>query len=139
MESHPKLKPVDATIDGVFLAGTCHYPKPVDEAIAQGKAAASRASVVLSKKSLKLDAIKSAVTHQCDGCALCVDICPYNAISLIEYTDEQNKQHRRIKTEQALCKGCGICAATCPKEGVVVNGFTLGQLKAQVDAILEKV
>jgi heterodisulfide reductase subunit A len=137
MESHPKLKPVDATIDGVFLAGTCHYPKPVDEAIAQGKAAASRASVILSKKTLKLDAIKSSVTHRCDGCALCLDICPYNAISLIEYTDENNKQHRKIKTEQALCKGCGICAATCPKEGVVVNGFTPGQLKAQVDAILE--
>jgi len=27
--------------------------------------------------------------------------------------------------------------ATCPKEGIVVNGFTLNQLKAQVDAIME--
>jgi len=139
MEAHPKLKPVDSTVDGLFLAGMCHYPKPVDEAIAQGQAAASRAGVILSKKSLKLDAIKSAVTHNCDGCALCIDICPYNAIELIAYTDENDTQHRRIKTNQALCKGCGICAATCPKEGVVVNGFTPGQLKAQVDAILQTV
>ncbi|MBA3012983.1 MAG: CoB--CoM heterodisulfide reductase iron-sulfur subunit A family protein [Desulfobacula sp.] len=138
MESHPKLKPVDSTVDGVFLAGICHYPKPIDEAISQGRAAASRASVILSKKTLKLDAIKSCVTHNCDGCALCVDICPYNAIELVEYQDEHGKKHRRIKTQEALCKGCGICAATCPKEGVVVNGFTLNQLKAQVDAILEK-
>ncbi len=138
MESHPKLKPVDSNVDGVFLAGTCHYPKPVDEAVAQGKAAASRAGVILSQKTMKLDAIKSAVTHNCDGCALCIDLCPYNAISLIEYTDPDNKRHRKIKTEQALCKGCGICAATCPKEGVIVNGFTLGQLRAQVDAILEQ-
>jgi heterodisulfide reductase subunit A len=138
MEAHPKLKPVDSNVDGVFLAGMCHYPKPVDEAIAQGKAAGSRAGVILSKKTLKLDAIKSCVTHNCDGCALCVDICPYNAIELIEYTDEEGRRHRKIKTQQALCKGCGICAAACPKEGVVVNGFTLGQLKAQVDAILLK-
>ncbi len=137
MEAHPKLRPVDSTVDGVFLAGMCHYPKPIDEAIAQGRAAASRASVILSKKTLKLDAIKSSVTHNCDGCALCVDICPYNAITLVEYKDEKGKSHRRIKTNDALCKGCGICAATCPKEGVVVNGFTLNQLRAQVDAILE--
>ncbi len=139
MEAHPKLRPVDSTVDGVFLAGMCHYPKPIDEAVAQGRAAASRASVILSKKTLKLDAIKSSVTHNCDGCALCVDICPYNAIELTEFTGEDNKRHRRIKTRDALCKGCGICAATCPKEGVVINGFTLTQLRAQMDAILEKV
>ncbi|MCG8615849.1 MAG: FAD-dependent oxidoreductase, partial [Desulfobacterales bacterium] len=138
MEAHPKLKPVDSTVDGVFLAGICHYPKPIDEAIAQGRAAASRASVILSKTSLKLDAIKSSVTHNCDGCALCLDICPYNAIELVDYKGEDGKSHRRIRTQLALCKGCGICAATCPKEGVVVNGFTPGQLRAQVDAILEK-
>ncbi len=139
MEAHPKLRPVDSTVDGVFLAGMCHYPKPIDEAVAQGRAAASRASVILSKKTLKLDAIKSSVTHNCDGCALCVDICPYNAISLVEYRDKDEKQHRKIKVNEALCKGCGLCAATCPKEGVVVNGFTLNQLRAQMDAILEYV
>jgi heterodisulfide reductase subunit A len=137
MESHPKLKPVDSTVDGVFLAGMCHYPKPIDEAIAQGQAAASRASVILSKKTMKLDAIKSCVTHNCDGCALCIDICPYNALSLVEFKDENQKPRRRVKVQQALCKGCGLCMATCPKEGIVVNGFTLNQLKAQVDAILE--
>lgn len=135
-EAHPKLKPVDSNVDGVFLAGMCHYPKPVDEAVSQGIAAASRAGVILSKKSLKLDGIKSHVTHNCDGCALCLDICPYNAITLVEYEDN-GVMHRRIETDKALCKGCGICAATCPKEGVVVNGFTPGQIRAQVDAILD--
>lgn len=137
MESHPKLKPVDSTVDGVFLAGMCHYPKPIDEAIAQGQAAASRASVILSKKTMKLDAIKACVTHNCDGCALCIDICPYNALELVEFKDENQKIRHRVKVQQALCKGCGLCMATCPKEGIVVNGFTMNQLKAQVDAILE--
>jgi len=136
MEAHPKLRPVDSTVDGVFLAGMCHYPKPIDEAIAQGRAAASRASVILSQKTLKLDAIKSCVTHNCDGCALCVDICPFNAISLVSFTSQDGHRHQRIQIQEALCKGCGLCAATCPKEGVQVNGFTNGQLRAQVDAIL---
>jgi len=137
-EAHPKLRPVDSTVDGLFVAGLCHYPKPVNEAVAQGKAAASRASVVLSKKTMKLDAIKSHVTQNCDGCALCVDVCPYNALTLVEF-EEGGKTHKRIKTDKALCKGCGICAATCPKEGIVVDGFTQSQLKAQVAAILERV
>ncbi len=137
-EAHPKLKPVDSTVDGVFLAGMCHYPKPINESIAQGKAAASRAGVILSKKTMRLDAIKSHVTQNCDGCALCIDVCPYNAILLEEF-ELDGRKHKKISTDKALCKGCGICAATCPKEGVVVDGFTQGQLRAQVDAILEHV
>jgi heterodisulfide reductase subunit A len=136
-EAHPKLRPVDSTVDGVFIAGLCHYPKPVNEAVAQGKAAASRAGVILSRKTMKLDAIKSHATHNCDGCALCLDVCPYHAISLVEYEDG-GRIRRHIDTDRALCKGCGICAATCPKEGVVVDGFTPGQLRAQVDAILAR-
>ena len=137
-EAHPKLRPVDSTVDGVFLAGMCHYPKPINESIAQGKAAASRAGVILSNKTMKLDAIKAHVTQHCDGCALCIDVCPYSAIILEDY-EENGKKHKMISTDKALCKGCGICAATCPKEGVVVDGFTQSQLKAQVDTILEYV
>ena len=39
LEAHMKLRPVDFATDGVFVAGLAHYPKPVDESIAQAKAA----------------------------------------------------------------------------------------------------
>jgi heterodisulfide reductase subunit A2 len=136
-EAHPKLRPVDMSVDGLFLAGLCNYPKPIDESIAQAKAAAARAAVVLSHQQMQLDAIKSFVTDRCDGCALCLDVCPYRAIKLEEYTQANNSAHKRIKTDPALCKGCGLCAATCPKGGVFIHGFTLDQLKAQVSAALE--
>jgi heterodisulfide reductase subunit A2 len=135
-EAHPKLRPVDMTVDGLFVAGLCHHPKGVDEAISQAKAAASRASIVLARESMQLDAIKSEVTAACDGCALCLDVCPYRAIKLEEYRDNGHA-HRRIVTDKALCKGCGLCEATCPKDGVTVHGFTQDQLKAQVDAVIE--
>jgi heterodisulfide reductase subunit A len=84
---------------------------------------------------MSLDAIKSYPTEKCDGCALCVDVCPYMAIKVEEYRDN-GQVHRRIVTDKALCKGCGLCAATCPKDGVEVHGFTMAQLQAQVDAVV---
>jgi heterodisulfide reductase subunit A2 len=135
-EAHPKLRPVDMAVDGLFVAGLCNYPKPIDESIAQAQAAASRAGVLLAKSEMQLDAIKSFVTEKCDGCALCLDVCPYRAIRLEDYREADGSAHRRIKTDPALCKGCGLCAATCPKGGVAVHGFTLDQLKAQVSAAL---
>jgi heterodisulfide reductase subunit A len=134
-EAHPKLRPVEMTVDGMFLAGLCHHPKPIDESIGEAQAAVSRAMVSLSKERLELDAIKSFVTEKCDGCALCVDVCPYRAITL-EEKEENGRLRRRVETDKALCKGCGLCAATCPKEGVMVHGFTMDQLKAQVNAVL---
>ena len=138
-EAHPKLRPVDMSVDGLFVAGLCNYPKPMDETIAQAKAAAVRAGGILSQTEMTLDAIKSCVTDRCDGCALCLDVCPYRAIAIEDYAAEDGRNHRRIRTDAALCKGCGLCAATCPKGGVFVHGFTLEQLKAQVAAALEDV
>jgi len=34
-EAHAKLRPVDFSNDGLFLAGLAHYPKPIEETIAQ--------------------------------------------------------------------------------------------------------
>lgn len=135
-EAHPKLRPVDMSVEGLFVAGLCHYPKPLDEAITQAKAAVSRAGVILSRERLQLDAVKSYVTVRCDGCALCLDVCPYQALTLENWEDNGRKA-KRIKVDVALCKGCGLCQATCPKEGVLVHGFTLAQLKAETDAVLE--
>jgi heterodisulfide reductase subunit A len=136
-EAHPKLRPVDMAVDGLFVAGLCNYPKPLNETIAQAKAAAARAATILSQTEMTLDAIKSFVTDRCDGCALCLDVCPYRAIKLEEYPGDDSRTHRRIASDKALCKGCGLCAATCPKGGVYVHGFTLDQLRAQVAAALE--
>ncbi len=132
-EAHPKLRPVDMPVDGLFVAGICNYPKPVDESIAQALAAASRAGVILAKEKMELDAIKSMVTDRCDGCALCVDVCPYNAIKLVQ---DSKTGYGYVESDPALCKGCGICEATCPKGGIIVHGFTIEQMQAQVDAAL---
>jgi heterodisulfide reductase subunit A len=134
-EAHPKLRPVDMSVDGLFVCGMGNYPQPIEESLAQAQATVSRACVVLAKKEMQLDAIKSAVTEKCDGCALCLDVCPYRALKLVE-ENGNGQRHRKIVSDPALCKGCGLCAATCPKGGIYVHGFTLDQLRAQVTAAL---
>ena len=37
LEAHQKLRPVEFATEGVFLCGMSHYPKPVEESIAQAQ------------------------------------------------------------------------------------------------------
>jgi len=48
VEAHAKLGPSEFATDGVFLCGMNHYPKPIDESVAQALAASSRAVTLLS-------------------------------------------------------------------------------------------
>jgi heterodisulfide reductase subunit A len=137
-EAHPKLRPVDASVEGLFLAGMCNYPKPAEESLVQSRAAVARAAGILSRERMQLDPIKSMVTEACDGCALCIDVCPFNAIELVEFASE-GENHRRVNTDLALCKGCGLCSATCPKGGIEVLGFTQEQIQSQIHAALAPV
>jgi heterodisulfide reductase subunit A len=137
LEAHMKLRPVDFATEGVFLCGMAHSPKFIDESISQAFGAAARAATVLSKDTLDIEPmISHVIDENCDGCAYCVDPCPYKAITLVEYQkDGQTK--KTVKVNEALCKGCGCCMATCPKKGIFVRRFRLEQLSAMVEAALE--
>ncbi len=136
LEAHMKLRPVDFATDGVYLCGLAHSAKAIDESIIQAQATASRASTVLSKDSIELEAnISQVVDESCDGCAYCVEPCPYQAITLIEYMRE-GQVKKTVQVDETACKGCGCCMATCPKKGIFVKGFKLEQIGAQVLAAL---
>ncbi len=137
LEAHMKLRPVDFATEGVFMCGLAHCPKSVEESIAQAEAAAARAATILSKEEIELDAtISEVVDANCDGCAYCIDPCPYGALTLIEYMHKGSIK-KTVDRDAALCKGCGVCMATCPKKGIYVRGFKLEQLSAMVEAALE--
>jgi heterodisulfide reductase subunit A len=137
LEAHLKLRPVDFATDGVFLCGLAHAPKTLDETIAQATAAASRATTILAKDELPLEsAISEVIDANCDGCAYCIDPCPYHALTLIEYM-ASGAIKKTVETNEALCKGCGVCQATCPKRGIFVRHYKLDQIEAVVQAALE--
>ncbi len=137
LEAHAKLRPVDCAENGVFVAGMALYPKPVEESIAQALAAAARAATLLATDSLVLDNLLAEVDPvRCDGCALCIDVCPYRAITLVEETDARGRMQQRIVVSSTRCRGCGLCQGTCPKRGIAVPGFSPEQLEHQLAAAL---
>jgi heterodisulfide reductase subunit A len=132
LEAHMKLRPVDFATDGVFVAGLAHYPKPMDEAIAQAKAAAARAAVVLAQDAIRAGGVVAQIDPaKCSGCQACVGVCPFGAISYKE-------PEHLCEVNQALCKGCGTCAANCPSECITLFGFSHKQIYTQVDEALEE-
>ena len=138
LEAHMKLRPVDFATDGIFMCGLAHSPKTVEESIAQAQAAAARAATILSKEKIEPEAtISEIVDANCDGCAYCIDPCPYNALTLIEYMYKGSIK-KAVERDGALCKGCGVCQATCPKKGIFIRNFRLDQLGAMVDAALQE-
>ena len=134
MEAHAKLRPVEFATEGIFLAGLAHYPKPIEESIAQAKAAASRASVVLSKETLMVEGVVSHVNEiLCRGCGKCEDVCPYNAISLIEQEGDATVAF----VQEALCKGCGSCAVVCPTGAASILHYDDQEVLTMVEAALD--
>ncbi|MCJ7579908.1 MAG: FAD-dependent oxidoreductase, partial [Candidatus Aminicenantes bacterium] len=136
LEAHMKLRPVEFATEGVYLCGLAHSAKAVDESIIQAQATASRAATVLSKDRIELEAtISQVVDESCDGCAYCIEPCPYQALTLIEYMFKGDVK-KTVEVNDSACKGCGCCMATCPKKGIFVKGFTLEQIGAQANAAL---
>ena len=134
MEAHAKLRPVEFASEGTFLAGLAHYPKPIEESVAQAKAAASRASVVLSKEELSVEGVVSHVNeHYCIGCGMCEDSCPYGAIGLVDL--EAGGQMSRV--QPALCKGCGACAVACPTGAAAIFHYDDQEVLTMVEAALD--
>ncbi|MFZ5450199.1 MAG: FAD-dependent oxidoreductase [Thermodesulfobacteriota bacterium] len=48
MERHPILHPLESTLPGVFLAGTCHGPRDIAETVCQGSGVAARVMRLLT-------------------------------------------------------------------------------------------
>jgi len=129
LESHVKLRPVDFSTDGVFLAGLCHAPKTVRESMAQAMAAVGRATTVISRTAIDAGGPVAEVNqNRCAGCGTCEEICQYQAIKL-------DPAKRRAQVENAVCKGCGACAATCRCGAITLKGFTDQQIMAEVVAL----
>jgi len=132
MESHPKLKPVDAPTKGVYIAGCVESPKDVKDSVTQASAAAARASILLNAGKTKIEAITSQINGDlCNYCGVCAKVCPYNAIIA------PDKKIRKLPVIiSAACAGCGACAAECTQDAIFMNHFRDEQILAQIDAIL---
>jgi heterodisulfide reductase subunit A len=133
MEAHPKLRPAETAIPGVFVAGCVQFPKDIPDTVAQAGAAAAVAAELLTKDEVELEPVRAFVDEElCIGCGLCELLCEYGAAEVKE-TEEGLKAH----IVEVACQGCGVCVASCPKKAIVLHHFTEDQLVAQVEGALE--
>ncbi len=136
LEAHVKLRPVDFSSDGVFMAGLAHYPKLLDESIVQAQAAAARAATLLAQDTIETGGRVAVVDEtRCVGCLTCVRTCPYSAPHILANLTGVGNIVGAAQIEAAICHGCGSCAAVCPAKAIDLLHYTDAQVLPKVDAL----
>jgi len=140
LEAHVKLRPVDFPAEGLFLCGAAHYPKFIDETIAQAQAAAARAATILSKDVLQVGGVVAVVDEEkCTGCLTCVRICPYDVPRINPTKVGVGAILGVAEIEAAACQGCGACAGECPAKAIQLQHYRDEQVLAKEEALFERV
>jgi len=134
MEYHPKLRPMDSDRWHIFFAGACQGPKDIPSSVAQGSAAASRASRILHSDRWQIEPTVAVVwpdrcvSAEGKACGLCERACPYGAVLYEKGT--------AAEVITAKCHGCGACVAECPHDAITQLHYTDAQILAQIRALL---
>jgi len=136
-EAHPKLRPVEVSTAGVFLAGACQSPKDIPESVSMASAAASKSLVLFGSDFLEREPTIAKVNESiCAGCFYCQKVCAYNAIERKEVKDRNGNVVKVIAyVNSGLCQGCGTCNAVCPSKSVELIGFNDEQIYAEINAL----
>jgi heterodisulfide reductase subunit A len=136
LEVHPKLRPVETAVPGVVLSGTAQGPMNIQETVAAASAASAKVGALLGAGQVELEPFVAKVDiDQCDGTGACVEVCEYEDAIALETFLVEGEQVMRAVVTPANCSGCGNCVSACPNRAVDVQGWTLAQYEAMVDAI----
>lgn len=138
-EAHPKLRPVETSTAGIYLAGACVSPRDIPDSVSEGSGAAAKVLGLLSKDEFEKEGVVAKVNEiTCTGCMNCIRICPYKAITLKDIKDRQGNLIKQVaEVNPGLCTGCGTCTPTCPSRSIDLQGFTDEELYSEINALAE--
>jgi heterodisulfide reductase subunit A2 len=129
-EAHVKLRPVETATDGVYLCGTAHYPKHIQEAVKQAYGAAGRVITLLANDTVTASGSVCEVKEtDCVSCGACITACTYDAIDFVE-----TPKGKKARVNPILCKGDGLCNAKCPTNAIFLKHFTDEGILSQIEA-----
>jgi heterodisulfide reductase subunit A2 len=133
-EIHPKLRPVETVVDGVYICGTCQQPMNSAEAVSSGLAAVTQSASILKRGFAELDPLVAVVdTELCTWCGACAEACPYGAPQEAEVGGKAVAM-----IDKTACKGCGGCVPACPVKAIDLEGYTDAQIRAMIDGMLSE-
>ncbi len=136
LEAHPKLRPLECSTAGIFLAGACQGPKDIPDTVAQASGAAVKIVDLLSSGRIELEPLKAVIDEDlCSGCRICETVCPFQAVEM-KKTEEAGVEKLRAEVIEAMCQGCGLCSAACPTGAIKIQQYGNKQVSAQVEASL---
>jgi heterodisulfide reductase subunit A len=137
-EAHPKLRPVETTKAGIYLAGCAQAPRDIPETVAMASACAAKIAGLFSGDTLKKDPmISKIIKENCSGCQNCIRVCPYGAIVTEEIPYGPGSKETRVVAfvNEGVCQGCGSCVSVCRSSAAYLSGFSDKQLISEVIAI----
>ncbi|MFO7915411.1 MAG: CoB--CoM heterodisulfide reductase iron-sulfur subunit A family protein [Candidatus Krumholzibacteriales bacterium] len=132
-EVHPKLKPVEVVIDGIFIAGACHSPRNITEAMNSALSAAVKSNALVSSGEIELEPTLAMVDRSiCSWCGKCEQACPFDAFVKENYRDKEV-----AVVNEANCKGCGMCLPVCPVNAIQLKGNSDAEIESMIEALIE--
>ena len=134
-EIHPKLRPVETVINGVFLGGSCQGPKNISESVQSSLAAAVKINALTKNPKIQLEPIIARVNFEtCVWCGKCAEVCEYDAIHPLEMYGKTV-----ASVNEATCKGCGICAPICPVDAIDIAQYSNAEIEGMIDGFMQLV
>jgi len=132
-EVHPKLRPLETLVRGIYLAGCAQALKDIPDVVAHASGAASKVLDLLLQKELYHEPTVASVNEDlCSGCQVCISICPYDARKI-----EEKEGKRIASVNGVLCEGCGACVVGCPSGASQLKNFRDEQIKNMIEGILD--
>ncbi|TFG28279.1 hydrogenase iron-sulfur subunit [Candidatus Thorarchaeota archaeon] len=123
---YSKMKPVQTSKRGIFIAGNAKTPMNLNDALAS----ASNASLEVFKNIIAEGERKGWIPvideEQCDLCEACVNACPNDAL---------RRDEDLIKHVPMNCEFCGICVSACPTRAIEFQSHKKDSWLARIEAI----
>ncbi len=77
--------------------------------------------------------------ERCTGSGECLTVCRYEDAITLQTVQVDGHEEQRAIVMPANCAGCGVCISACPNHAINLQGWTVDQYDAMIDAIVEAI